>query len=168
MSESVRQNFVLQQGFRDASPASCAARYPALMWQPRVIGAIVVIGLVLQAWPVFLVLSAVLWWNALLPALNPFDALYNRLVAEPRKSTRLTPAPPPRRFAQAMAATFTLGIGLALLLGHTTAAYVLEAFLVMALTALLVGQFCLGSYLWHLATGDARFANRTLPWVKPT
>jgi hypothetical protein len=168
MSEGAQANFVLQQGFPDDSPGSCAVRYPALMWQPRIIGAMVVIGLVLQAWPVFLVLSAVLWWNALLPALNPFDALYNRLVAEPRKSTRLTPAPPPRRFAQAMAATFTLGIGLALLLGHTTAAYVLEAFLVMALTALLVGRFCLGSYLWHLATGDARFANRTLPWVKPT
>jgi hypothetical protein len=167
MSESARSNFVLQQGFRDASPVSCAARYPALMWQPRVIGAIVVIGLVLQAWPVFLVLSAVLWWNALLPTLNPFDAIYNRLVAEPRKLPRLTPAPAPRRFAQAMAATFSLGIGLALLLGHTTVAYVLEAFLVAALTALLVGRFCLGSYVWHLVTGEAKFANRTLPWVKP-
>jgi hypothetical protein len=136
------------------------------MWQPRVIGAIVVIGLVLQAWPVFLVLSAVLWWNALLPALNP-STLYNRLVARPEVDAA-HPAPPPRRFAQAMAATFTLGIGLALLLGHTTVAYVLEAFLVVALTALILGRFCLGSYIWHLVTGEARFANRTLPWVKPT
>lgn len=29
-------------------------------------------------------------------------------------------------------------------------------------------NFVRGSYLWHLATGDTRFANRTLPWVKPT
>lgn len=166
MSESARLNFVHQQGFRDVSPASCAARYPALMWQPRVIGPIILVGLVLQAWPVFLLLSAVLWWNALLPGLNPFDALYNRLLAEPRNLPRLTPAPPPRRFAQAMAATFNLGIGLALLLGQTTVAYVLEALLVVALTALIFGRFCLGSYVWHLVTGEARFANRTLPWVK--
>jgi hypothetical protein len=108
----------------------------------------------------------VLWWNVLLPGLNPFDALYNRLVAEPRNLPRLTPAPAPRRFAQAMAATFNLGIGLSLLLGQMTVAYVLEALLVIALTALIFGRFCLGSYVWHLVTGEARFANRTLPWVK--
>ena len=168
MNDSAQLNFVRQQGFRDAAAASCGHRYPALMWQPRVIGVIVVVGLVLQAWPVFVLLSAVLWWNVLVPRLNPFDALYNGLVATPRDLPKLTPAPPPRRFSQAMAATFNLGIGLALLLGHATVAYVLEALLVVALTALIFGRFCLGSYLWHLSTGEAAFANRTLPWVKPT
>lgn len=166
MSESAKRNFVLQQGFRDVQNESCGARYPGLMWQPRVIGLVVAVGLVLQAWPVFLLLSAVLWWNVLFPDLNPFDHLYNRLVADPRGLPRLTPAPPPRRFSQALAATFNLGIGLALLLGHTTVAYVLEAFLVVALTALVFGRFCLGSYVWHLATGEAKFANRTLPWAR--
>jgi hypothetical protein len=166
MSETSRVNFVLQQGFREASPDSCGVRYPALMWQPRVIGVIVAVGLLLQSWPVFLVLSAVLWWNVLVPRLNPFDALYNRLIARPRNLPRLTPAPAPRRFSQAMAASFNLAIGLALMLGHTGAAYVLEVFLVVALTALVFGRFCLGSYIWHLVTGEARFANHTLPWVK--
>jgi len=168
MSDSATHNFVLQQGFRDAPRDSCGVRFSGLMWQPRVIGVIVAAGLLLQAWPIFLGLSAVLWWNVLLPALNPFDHLYNRLVAGPRGRPKLSPAPPPRRFSQAMAGSFNLGIGLALLLGHATVAYVLEAFLVVALVALIFGRFCLGSYIWHLATGEAQFANRTLPWVKPT
>jgi hypothetical protein len=38
-------NFVRQQGFRDASPEACAYQYPALMWQPRAIGSLVLVGL---------------------------------------------------------------------------------------------------------------------------
>ena len=68
-------NFVRQQGFRDASPEACSYQYPALMWQPRVIGILTLVGLVLQAWPYFLVLTALLWWNVALPHLNPFDSL---------------------------------------------------------------------------------------------
>ena len=75
-------NFVRQQGFRDAGSDACAYQYPALMWQPRLIGIFVLIGLVIQSWPYFLALSALLWWNVALPQLNPFDALYNRLVCE--------------------------------------------------------------------------------------
>lgn len=168
MSESAKLNFVLQQGFRDAAPMSCEYQFPALMWQPRVIGVIVLVGLIFQAWPVFLLLSGVLWWNVIFPARNPFDALYNRLVATPRNLPKLTPAPAPRRFSQAMAATFNLGIGLSLLLEHQALAYVLEVFLVVALVALLFGRFCLGSYIWHFVTGQARFANQTLPWSKAT
>ncbi len=167
MSESAKLNFVLQQGFRDAAPASCEYRFPALMWQPRVIGVIVLIGLIFQAWPVFLLLSAVLWWNVIFPARNPFDALYNGFVATPKNLPKLTAAPAPRRFSQAMAATFNLGIGLSLLLGHHALAYVLEAFLVVALSALIFGRFCLGSYIWLLVTGEAAFAKKTLPWSKP-
>jgi hypothetical protein len=166
MSATAKVNFVHQQGFRDAEVASCPSRFSALMWQPRVIGLIVVVGLVLQAWPIFLGLSAVLWWNVLLPSLNPFDAVYNALVARPRNRPLLTPAPAPRRFAQGMAASFNLAIGLALLLGQPVVAYVLEAFLVVALSALMFARFCLGSYIWHLVTGESRFANDTLPWSK--
>jgi hypothetical protein len=31
---------------------------------------------------------------------------------------------------------------------------------------LIFGRFCLGSYLFLLLTGQARFANRTLPWAR--
>lgn len=159
-------NFVRQQGFRDASPEACGYQYPALIWQPRVIGSLVLVGLVFQAWPLFLALSALLGWNVVLPHLNPFDALYKRLVATPRGLPPLPPAPGPRRFAQAMAGTFMLAIGLSLLSGWTTLAWVLEALLLAALGALIFGRFCLGSYLFLLLIGQSGFANRTLPWAR--
>ncbi len=158
-------NFVRQQGFRDASPEACAYQYPALMWQPRAIGSLVLVGLVFQAWPYFLAVSALLWWNVALPHLNPFDALYNHLVAKPKGLPRLGSAPGPRRFAQAMAGTFMLGIGLSLRFGWSILAWALEALLLAALGALIVGRFCLGSYLFLLFTGQVGFANRTLPWA---
>jgi Domain of unknown function (DUF4395) len=159
-------NFVRQQGFRDAGSEACAYKYPALMWQPRVIGCLVLIGLVIQAWPYFLALSALLWWNVVLPRLNPFDALYNYLVAKPKGLPRLDPAPGPRRFAQGMAGTFMLAISLTLLAGWHAFAWALEGLLLAALGALIFGRFCLGSYVFFLVTGQARFANRTLPWAR--
>jgi len=56
---------------------------------------------------------------------------------------RVSPAPPPRRFARGMAATFMLGIGLSLFAGWSTLAWILDAFLVIALVALVFGKFCL-------------------------
>jgi hypothetical protein len=157
-------NFVRQQGFRDASSATCAYQYPALMWQPRAIGGLVLIGLVVQAWPYFLVLSALLWWNVAVPSLNPFDALYGYLVAKPKGAPRLGPAPSPRRFAQAMAGTFMLTIGLALFAHWRALAWAFEAVLVAALGALVFARSCLGSPL--IAT-DACFW-RDLMSERPT
>ena len=166
MGSRSKLNFVRQQGLPQAVAVSAEHQYSALMWQPRLIGVIVLAGLLSQAPGLFRALSAVLWWNVLLPVANPFDILYNALVAGPQKRPLLQPAHPPRRFAQAIAAAFSLGIGLALLLGLPLPAYVLEAFLVAALSALIFGRFCLGSYIWHRLTGEADFANRTLPWSK--
>jgi hypothetical protein len=159
-------NFVKQQGFRDASARTCAYQYPALMLQPRAIGALVLAGVLLQAAPLFLTLSVVLWWNALVPGLNPFDKLYNALVAARKGLPPLTAAPGPRRFAQGMAATFMLLIGVSLRAGWRPLAWVLEAFLLAALGALIFGGFCAGSYLFHLLTGNAGYARRTLPWAR--
>lgn len=159
-------NFIRQQGFKDAPAEACPYQYPALMLQPRILGTLVLISLVLQAWPWFLALSALLWWNVALPRLNPFDAFYNRFVAKPKSLPRLVPAPAPRRFAQGMAGTFMLAIALALYSGWRAVAWGLEAFLVVALGALILGRFCVGSYLYLLLTGQSAFANRTLPWVR--
>jgi Domain of unknown function (DUF4395) len=159
-------NFIRQQGFRDASADACAYQYPALMWQPRIIGALLVIGLLLQSWGYFSVLWVLLWWNAAVPRLNPFDALYNLVVAKPRHLASLGPAPGPRRFAQFMAGTFMLAIGVALLSGSRGLAWSLQAVLLAALAALIFGRFCLGSYVFHLVSGQAAFANRTLPWSR--
>jgi len=159
-------NFVRQQGFEDASSRACDFQYPALMFQPRVIGVLAVAGVLLQSAPLFLTLSIILWWSALVPSLNPFDMLYNHLVAARKGLPRLTPAPAPRRFSQGMAATFMLAIGASLLAGWTTLAWVLEAVLLASLGALVFGRFCLGSFIFHLLTGNVAFARRTLPWAR--
>jgi Domain of unknown function (DUF4395) len=165
MSEA-KINFIKQQGFADANARTCGIRYPALMFQPRVIGVLVLAGVLLQAASLFLTLSALLWWNALMPTLNPFDRLYNSLVAVRNGSPALSAAPAPRRFAQGMGATFMLLIGVSLLAGWDMLAWVLEAFLLVALGALIFGAFCLGSLVFHLFTGNAEFAKRTLPWAR--
>ena len=102
----------------------------------------------------------------ILPRLNPFDALHNWLVAGRKGRPPLPAAAGPRRFAQAMAATSTLGVGLSLWFESRPAALLFEAAVVTALTMLLVGRLCLGSYLFHVLRGQALFANRTLPWAK--
>jgi hypothetical protein len=165
MSET-RINFIKQQGFEDAGARTCDFQYPALMFQPRLIGVIVLAGVILQSAPLFLALSAVLWWNALLPGLNPFDGLYNRLVASRKGLPPLTAAPAPRRFSQGMAATFMLLIGVSLRAGWNTLAWVSEALLLVALGALIFGAFCLGSFVFHLVTGNYEYAKRTLPWTR--
>ena len=157
-------NFVRQQGFTDASPEASQHLFPALMWQPRAIGSLVLVGMVLQAWPWFLGVSTLLLWSALWPGLNPFDFAYNSLVAKRRGLPRLGRAPSPRRFAQALAGTFLLAIGLLLLSGWHILAWAVEALMVAAQGVLMFGRFCLGSYLFLLFTGQGRFASQTLPW----
>lgn len=165
MAQMAKLNFVRQQGFAEADSAECEAQYSPLMFQPRVVGVLVLIGLITQSWPLFLALSIILWWNVLVPALNPFDTAYNNLIAAPKGRPRLTPAPAPRRFAQGMAGTFMLAVAAFLLMGWYTAAMAVEAMLVMALLALILGRFCLGSYIYHLIRGNKGFANHTLPWA---
>jgi len=159
-----RRNFVLQQGLPGPSPEECPLRYSALMFQPRVVGLIVAVGILLQSPVVFLALSAVLWWNVFLPRWNPFDALYNRVFGGRPGAVRLSAAPPPRRFSQGMAASFALAIGGSLLFGWSTAAYILEAAMLTALIALIFGRFCLGSTIYYMLRGQADFARRTVPW----
>lgn len=165
MTSHTRVNFVRQQGFRDASPAACAPQFSSLLFQPRIVGPVILVGLWLQAWWLFAALSAVLWWNALVPRLNPFDTLYNALLAGSGGRAELPPAPPPRRFAQGMAATFTTVITVALLQGWQVVAWTAEALLVVAFAALLFGKFCLGSYIYYHLRGEGDFARRTTPWA---
>jgi hypothetical protein len=166
MSEIAKRQFVRQQGFGDAPAASCAYQYSALMFQPRLLAGIVLLAVLLQSAPIFLVLAAILWWNVLAARHNPFDKLYNRAIAAPRNLPPLTPAPAPRRFAQGMAGTIMGGAGLAILAGWPRLAWILEGLVVVALGALVLGRFCLGSYLYHVLRGETSFANRTLPWSR--
>lgn len=162
MSDS-RINFIRQQGFDGAGDRSYESLYTALLFQPRVVGILVVAGVLFQASPLFLTLSAVLWWSALVPALNPFDRLYDAIVGA--RNAIPGPAPAPRRFAQGLGATFMLLTGVSLRQDLDTLAWVLEAFVLVAIALVIASsRFCLGSFVFHLLSGNAEFARRTLPW----
>lgn len=167
MSESSRVRFVRQQGLRDTSASACDLRYPALMFQPRLVGALFLGAVLLQAWWPFAALGGVLLWSALLPRLNPFDALHDVLLSgrQGRPRLRLEPAPNPRRFAQGLAGTLMLAAAASLATGRQAIALGLEAFLAAAIGALVFGRFCLGSYLYHHFVGEGAFARRTAPWA---
>ena len=160
-----QRNFILQQGLPEPDARACPLQYAALLFQPRLVALILVAGVVLQAPLLFFLLAAVLWFSAAVPRLNPFDALYNRTLAR-SSGVQLTPARAPRRFAQFMAGSFAVAIGVCVALGWLTTAYVLQGVFVAAVGALAFGGLCLGSFVFHLISGRAAFAVRTLPWAK--
>jgi len=169
MTSRAVTNFMKQQGFVEEPPDACDMHFEGLNFQPRIVFPTVIVAILLQLVSITLsvglhfLISAVLWWNTLRPALNPFELAYNRRVAGP--NGRLPLAPAPRRMAQGMAAAFNLGAGLALVYGMMPLAWVLQATLVAAFSALLFGRFCLGAYVYHLLKGRVAFANSTLPWA---
>jgi hypothetical protein len=113
MREQVKRNFILQQGFEEPAPAVCPRQYSALHFQPRTVFVWIVAGIVFQSPPLFYALCTVLWWSALFPKINPFDALYNLTFRGNRvEAFYRTPSPVPRRTAQAMAGAFALTCGL--------------------------------------------------------
>src|SRR4029450_5966280 len=110
-ARDAKRNFILQQGLSEPVAESCPLQYSALLFQPRVIGLWFVMAVIMQKPSWFFALASVLWWSALAPRLNPFDALYNWTFA---RGTALTSAPAPRRFAQFLAGSFSLAIGILL------------------------------------------------------
>ena len=164
MARSAVMNFMKQQGFTQEPLDRAALRFRGLQFQPTIVGSIMLVGILTQSPAIFLLLSALLWLNVLLPAANPFENLYNRVVAQPRGRPLLTKAPGPRRFAQGMAATFMLVAGLTRLQGWTAASYAFQGLIAVAFAALLFGRFCLGAYVYHLLKGNVAFANGTCPW----
>jgi hypothetical protein len=168
MWSAAKHNFILQQGFENPAPVSCSLQYSALQFQPRVVLIWIIAGILFQKPSVFATLSAILWWSALLPKLNPFDALYNRTSGKRPNRFHLSPAPPPRRTAQAMAGCFSLACALLIYFGFTVLVYVVEGIFLAAVMALTVGGFCLGSFVYHLFRAHGRFARQTLPWASIT
>jgi hypothetical protein len=159
-------NFMRQQGFPEEPADACNMHFEGLYFQPRIMFSLVLVATLAQSGPMFLVLAAMLWWNTLVPRLNPFEVVYNRLVAPRRGTAPLAPAPAPRRFAQGMAAAFQTAAGVLLIVGQPIVAGVFEAGLVAAFSMLLFGKFCLGAYIFHVLRGEVRFANSTLPWAR--
>jgi Domain of unknown function (DUF4395) len=163
--DAARRNFILQMGFEDPDPALRSRQYSALVFQPRIVLATIVAGILFQSPVIFVALGAVLWWSALFPKLNPISALYNQTIGRRQGAFRLGPAPAPRRAAETEAGTIALTIAFLILAGFTHAAYVFEAILLAASLAVLVGSFCTGTFLYHLVRGRWRFIRQTLPWA---
>jgi len=140
--------FIRSLGYLDPHPDD--RLYSALMLQPRIVGGLTVIGLLLQTPWLFLALSAALWWSALVPTRSLFDAIYNYVVARPGGLAPLKAAPAPRRFAGGLAGVVTLAIGVALLAGAMSTAWVLEGLLTAAVAAVMFGRSCAGADLYHV------------------
>jgi Domain of unknown function (DUF4395) len=149
MRES-RVRFIRQQGV--TTPNVDDNLYSALMLQPRIIGVIVALGIAVQRPLLFLILSAVLLWSALVPSRNPFDAIYNYLVARPRGLAPLDVAPAPRRFAMGMAGTVALTIGIALAVGASHTAWVFEGLFAVAVIQVVFGDICGAANVYLLLT----------------
>jgi hypothetical protein len=148
---NAERRFILSQGFTEPPLESCGLHFAALQFQPRVIGIILVAGMVLQsvvrlpAVALFAMLGVVLCWNALLPDANAFEWAYNR--TSPRY--RLTRAPAPRRFAQGLAGGMALAISAFLYMHWVLAAIVVELLLLAAVAGIIFGKFCFGSWLYN-------------------
>jgi hypothetical protein len=149
MRESEIQ-FIRQMGFTNVHPDH--RLYEALMFQPRTIAAVLGVGIVLQEAWLFMALSGIVWWSTIVPKRNVFDAVYNHLVAPLRSVPRVPVAPAPRRFAQALAATVSLTIGVALLSGSTTTAWVFEGLFAAGSLAVVVGRVCTPAILYNRLT----------------
>jgi len=145
--------FIRNQGFTNVHPDH--RLYVALMFQPRTVAGLVALAIVLQSAWLFLAISAVLWWGALFPASNLFDAAYNRFIAYTCGLTRVPRAPAPRRFAQATAATVALIIGAALLLGAAVTAWVFQGLFAIATMSVVLGRVCAPANLYLHLTGTA-------------
>ena len=157
-----QRQFIRQLGILDPNPDDTL--YQSLMFQPRVVGVIVSAGVLFQSAAVFLVLAAVLYWGAVRPGRNVFDSLYNGLVARRRGLPPVPVSLAPRRAAMGQAATLSLIIGVAISTGTTVVAYPFEAFLVIAVSAVVVARYCAGACIYyavqrhagHAATGSCQ------------
>jgi len=164
MATTAEERFMAQQGFASEEPARLRAHFRGLLFQPSIVGPLMVVAIIFQSRALFFALAAILAWNVIFPQWNPFERFFDWAVGRRRGLSKLEPAPAPRRFAQGMAAAFMLVAGVALSLGWRTAANVFEGFLVVAFTALLGGKVCVGAYVYQLLRGRRDFANATCPW----
>lgn len=166
MDLHAKTNFLLQQGFESPSAATCPVQYEALLFQPRIVAGILLVATLTQSSILFFVLAGLLWWCALFPKLNVFDALQDLIARTRGGAGRPGPAPPPRRFAQFLAGLFSVAIGSALWSNQMITAWILTAVFATAVIALAFGGFCFGSFVYHVIRGRLGFARRTLPWAR--
>src|SRR2546430_14333272 len=104
MARSAVMNFMKQQGFTQEPPDRAALRFKGLQFQPMVVGSLMLVAIPTQPAAIFLLVSALLWLNVLVPAANPFEDFYHRVVGRRPGRPPPQPAAGARRFAPGMAA----------------------------------------------------------------
>jgi uncharacterized protein DUF4395 len=159
-----KRNFIVQQGFSPSCSTTCDLQYSALLFMPRLLGLAFLAAAILRLPTVFFALGVLLWWCVGAPRFNPLNWLYNWVMA-PVSGVTLTPAPAPRRFSQFLGGSFALAIAASQATGAYTTALVLQAILLAAVSAVVFGGFCLGSFLFHILRGRPDVAMHTLPWA---
>lgn len=149
MNRTRMSRYVVLQGLPEPAPHACPLHYDALAFQPRVIAYLVAAAAASRSPAAWLVLSGVLLLGATAPRLNPFDAVHAALSRRSPRRVFLPAARAPRRFAQAIGATFCLAATGALLSGQEAVAWGVVVAFGLALVANLGFGFCLGSWLFH-------------------
>ena len=157
-----REFFICQQGF--PVPNADPHLYSALMVQPRMVGGLVVLGIGLSTSRA--VPRARGGYGVGDPGAeqNLFDAIYNYTAAYPRGLPPLRVAPAPRRFSQGFAAAMALAMGLALLTGATSIAWILEGAALISIASVLVRRFCVPAHLYYVLRRTRR-GRSACPWV---
>ena len=164
MGATAEYKFLQQQGFGTETEETSKSHFNALLFQPIIVGSVMLLAIVTQSANLFLIFSGILWTNTIFPKANPFERLYDKTIGKSHGHGPLQPAPAPHRFMQGMAATLMLVSAITILNGHLLISYITQAFIAVAFSLLLFGKFCIGAYLYHLLTGNAQFANNTCPW----
>jgi hypothetical protein len=163
IAQGAKRNFILQQGLPEPEEQALEMQYSALQFQPRTVGLVVLIGILVQSPAIFLLLAVALWWGGLVPRWNPFDIVYNVTFGKFPGAYQLNPAPAPRRFAGEMSGTFALVIGIFLLMDWTVPAYVVETIFAFGVISSVFRKFCLPAFVYHAVNGNMDFAMKTLP-----
>ena len=166
MSESVNKKylFMKQQGFNTDHNNSAERHFDLLLFQPLNVGAMIMLAIALQSFVMFLIVGSILWFNTVLPGFNPFERLLDRVTKGSAKHFPLPPAPAPRRFMQGMAGSLMFMAAISMTYDFTNLSYVFQGFIALAFAMLIFGKFCVGAYIYHVLTGNVKFANQTCPW----
>src|SRR5262245_19704650 len=165
----MKRNFILQQGLQPPKdPVAESTLFWALQFQPPLIGALTLTGVAFQSSKIFLAIGAVLLCSAIAPRRNLFNALYNYMFGA-KRGLFLLRSTPQRRFAEAMASSFALGIATLRTLEYNNDALGLAGLFLLANAAVVFRGFCFGAYLyWRLRSiisaisGQRQWARRCL------
>lgn len=121
----------------------------AQRFKPAVCAAVAVVAVATQSLPAALLGVLLGYWAAFFPY-DPVDVVYRGVVQPLFHVPDLGPDPAPRRFACGMAATLLLVGALGWAAGLTVVGQVFVGMTAASLLALVVADFCSGSFVYWL------------------